>query len=530
MTQASSSTLYRNARIFTVDAAMPWADALLVEGGRVKAIGTEADIAPLAGDCPVVDLDGRMVMPGIHDAHTHLLAAGLKFRHECRLGFNPGAKEIVSAICDCQQCQRTKLSGWIIGGEFNPLKFGPGELDREFLDEAFPDTAIFLFDYSIHHGFANSRALELAGIEAATSDPAGGRIVRREGSSEPTGELVERATWAVRRAIPPYSADVYEDAVVWAMKTSNRFGITSVQEASGALPELEVLKRLDEQGKLSLKVTAHLVWREEAFSGGCSQDEMDALIARHADFATDNVRTHFVKCWMDGAPVPPHFTQSGLLPETGKPDESKLVISEEELVEGLTAFEAKGLSVKIHCAAEGSVQTALNAIERVRKANGGQGPRHEIAHALFVAPVDLPRFEALRVTAEMSPAVWHIRTPEFAGLDHGCKFATLDRAGALVTIGSDWILVEDPNLFPALQGMVERGEESVPLPLALEMMTLAGAKSVGLNDQSGSLTAGKSADFIVLDRNLFDVPTSSIGETKVLMTVFQGRTVFSADE
>ncbi|MBN3778661.1 amidohydrolase family protein [Burkholderia sp. Ac-20345] len=188
-------------------------------------------------------------------------------------------------------------------------------------------------------------------------------------------------------------------------------------------------------------------------------------------------------------------------------------------------FDAEGMTVKIHCSTEGAVRTALNAIARVRSTNG-PGCRHEIAHAGFVAPDDVKRLTELDVTAEMSPAIWHRKEPEFAPIDAGFKFATLRNHDVEISVGSDWILPPDPNLFPALQGMLERGAESVDLHYALSCMTLAGSRSIGLDHRIGSIEVGKSADFIVLDRNLFKVPISSIGETKVLKTIFEGRIVF----
>lgn len=521
-------TAYVNGRIYTMDSSVPWAEAILVEHGTIIRVGSNSEVlAGIGTTDESIDLEGRMVMPGIHDAHMHLLASGLKFRFECRMPVNATSADIVTALCDCEKCTRGRLSGWMVGGEYNPNALAPGELDRAFLDAAFPDTAVYLADYSIHHGFANSKALALAGIDASTPDPPGGRIVRRAGSTEPTGELVERATWAVRRAIPAYEPDVYREAVRWAMATANSFGITSIQEASGTLPEMEVLRSLDRECALSLHVASHLVWREEAFSGA-SQEDMEQLIARRAEYESAHVRTRFVKCWLDGAPLPPHFTQAGIDAQTGEPDLGKILISKAELTEALLVYDRQGVTLKIHCAAEGSVRVALNAIETVRRINGSMGPPHEVAHALFVAPRDLARFHALNATAEMSPALWHIRSPELAGLDAGCKFATLQRSGARVTIGSDWIITENPNLFPALQGMLDRGEESVDLATALEMMTLAGARAIGLDHRIGSLAPGKSADFIVLDRPLFDVPLAQIGATRVLRTVFEGKTVHLA--
>ncbi|KAI9032951.1 putative hydrolase [Hyaloraphidium curvatum] len=516
-----------NGRVFTAAAGgARWATAVLAVGGRVAAVGSDGDVLAAApAGALVVDLGGRAALPGIHDAHTHLLFSGLKFTREARLGVGAGPKQIVADLGACTCCNLP--GGWLVGGELNPYNFGPGELDRAFLDAAFPDRPIFLYDYSIHHGLANSAALKAAGVDADTPDPPGGTLVRRPGGTDPTGELVERATWPVQRAIPERPMEEYVDAVRWAAGMCARFGITSVQEASAGPQVLAALRHLDVAGELPLRVAAHLVWKEEGF-GMASGAELDALLDRAGELATPHVDTRFVKIWLDGAPLPPHFTQADLK-EDGSPDLSRIVVDPAELLPALRRFDASGRTVKIHCAGEGAVRVALDALEAVRAGNP-LGPPHEVAHAGFVHPSDVPRFAAKGVVAEMSPALWHRREPEFEGLDAGFRFRTMEDAGARVTIGSDWIITPDPNLFPALQGVLERGGESLALERALEIMTIGGARAVRRDKDAGSLEVGKLADVIVLDRDIFAVPSSQVGATRVLLTVFEGRPVFQQGE
>ncbi|MFM2280837.1 MAG: hypothetical protein RLZZ444_3068, partial [Pseudomonadota bacterium] len=372
------STQYVNGKIWTGNKREPWADAIVVREGRITAIGSLSVLHQSVDvEVDTVDLGGRLVIPGFHDAHIHLLASGLKFRTECRLTANALADQVVKDICQCQMCRNGKLSDWIVGGEINPNIYEPGTFDRSFLDAAFPDRPVYLYDYTTHHALVNSKALNLAGIDAETDDPFGGRYVRRAGSREPTGELVERGSWAVKRVIPPYSDEVYMDALRWAVGIANKFGITSVQEASASLPELKGLNVLDQEGQLSLHVAAHVVWREEAY-GGDTCDRLEELIRRRDEFASEHVRTQFVKCWLDGAPLPPHFTHSGLN-EDGGIDTSKIQIPFEDLVEMLIRLDREGTTLKIHCAGMGAVRHALNALEAMRKANGDAGPLHEIA-------------------------------------------------------------------------------------------------------------------------------------------------------
>ena len=517
-----------NGRIWTADSDLPEAEALLITGRSIAAVGaTDSIMASAPADTLVVDLQGRMAMPGIHDAHTHLLFSGLKFRYECRLAPDAGPDRVVHDLSSC-------LAGdadhgqfeWVVGGEINPFNFPAGELDRQFLDEAFPDRPVFLYDYTIHHGLANTRALELAGIGDATADTPGGRYVRRADTGELTGELVEQATWPVKRAIPDRPEGVYRDVLRWAAATSNRFGITSVQEASASRQELEALNFIDAAGELSVRVAAHLVWREEGF-GMASMHDLDETIQERHRYTSEHVRTNFIKLWLDGAPLPPHFTQAGIT-DSGAIDDTKILIPRDELRAAIGAFDAAGLSVKLHCGAEGAVRVALDVIEEVRQTNGA-GPVHEVAHCGFVTPTDVERFQRLNVVAEMSPAIWHRKEPEFQVLDAGFRFRTLNDAGAHLTIGSDWIIAPDPNLFPALQGVLERGSESLPIERALEVMTIEGARAVGLGSTTGSIAVGKFADVIVLDRDVLSVGSGAVGDTRVLLTLFEGRPVYQAD-
>lgn len=524
-----SDKLFINGRIYTVDTNSPWVEAMRVREGLIQALGSNHELVSNIGpNVEVIDLEGRMLMPGIHDAHIHLLMSGLKFGFQCRISTDANADQVAQQLCDCLQCRSSKLSSWLIAGEYNPYAFEDGTLDRAFLDQKFPDRPVYLFDYTSHHALVNSKALELAGIDASTPDPHGGRFVRRVGSNEPTGELVERARWPVSRIIPPYEPDLYRDALRWSLKMAHRFGITSVQEASASLPELKALRELDESDELKMHVAAHLVWEEVTFAGGLSCEEQEALIANRRDYSSRHVNTRFVKCWLDGAPLGPHFTEAGIDATSGRVEQEKILISEDQLTEALMRFDRDGITLKIHCAGEGAARVALNAVERVRAANGNDGPLHEIAHAGFVHPDDRPRLARLGVVAEMSPALWHRKEPEFEPLEAGFKFKSLDALGTHVTIGSDWIITSDPNLFPALQGMLERGDESIDLPTALRMMTLDGARAVGSGAHFGSLEVGKAADFIVLDRNLFEIPTSEVGETRVLSTYFAGEIVYSS--
>ena len=519
-------SLFTNGRVYTVDEEHRWVEAIAVTGNTITAVGTDATLAELAGPLTrVVDLGGRMVMPGIHDAHTHLLYAGLKWTHECRLPTNTGRTAIVKALRECEDA--SPGNGWIIAGEYNPNVFGDVQLDNGFINRAFPNRPVYLYDFSIHHALVNAAALAAAGIDRDTPNPPNGVILRDPLTGLATGELVETATTLVTRVIPPYRDEIYDNALRFAVKRCHEFGITSIQEASATRRLLRMYRDLDSDSALNLNVTAHIVWNSEKWGNAVVAD-LDVLLAERAAFASDHVDVNAAKIWMDGAPLPPYFSEAGIDSETGEPDYRNLLVKSEALALKLEEWRAAKIKAKIHVAGAGSVRVALDAIERVYGDRSTvDEPRPELAHNNLIDIKDIQRYADLGVTAEMSPAIWHLGALKgFEVVNDWWPFASLVSAGARLTIGSDWILTPNPNLFPALGGAVTRERESINLVDAIDMMTRNGAAAVGRTRHFGSLEPGKLANFIVLDRNLFDVRQEEIGDARVLLTVFEGESVY----
>lgn len=517
------ATLYRNGTIFTAEPDEPFVEALVVNGSTIAFAGVLEEAIEVAGiDAEVVDLADRMLMPGIHDAHTHLLASGLKYLFETRLTPFASPEQIVQELAaHAHPGGDDACCTWQVGGEVFPPSTGDVPLTRTQLDKAFPADPVYLYDYSIHHAVVNTKALELAGISEDDEFGHGG-LYRRDDDGRLTGELIEEATWKVLRQIPDRSREEYRTALAWAVETCHRFGITSVQEASASRQALQAYQDLEATDDLNLHVAAHLVWRNEGFGMG-SAEELDALLDNAEQWRSRFVDPGFVKIWIDGAPLPPVKTHAELDAD-GEIDGSWLLVAETELAEVIARFDSAGRTVKVHCAGPGAVRACLNALETVR-AHNGAGMPHEIAHAGFIADDDYARIGVLNATAEMSPALWHI--PEY-GLGAGFQFARMIQHSVRMTIGSDWIITPDPNLFPGLQGTLQHGTYPIDLRTALESVTRVGADAVGRLEERGTLAAGKRADFIVLDRDLFHIEQDQIGATRVLETVVEGRTVYRA--
>ena len=523
----TAESVYYNGRVYTVDDNLPWAQALAIQGSRLVYVGDDKTVKEYVGDeTQVVDLQGRMVMPGIHDAHTHLLWAGQHLNYGCKFPSDATLDEMLATLQDCAAGRPE--DEWLVAGLFQFGQFPDNRPHKSHLDKAFPSTPVYLREGSFHHGLLNSRALELAGIDENTIAPYGGEI-RKDAAGNLTGELVEAATVLVDSYLPVASKGRNLAALRWAVAVNNQYGITSVQEASAQLPTLETLAALETEGGLTLRVAAHLIWGSPKF-GGMTNEGLEQLIEGRKRYESTHVDVDFIKIWVDGSPTPPYFTQSDVLAGNDGIEVERLLFAPATLNDAVMRFDRMGLKVKLHVAGDGATRAALDAIEAARKANPDSNIRHELGHTNLVTPADMSRFAALNTIAEMSPSVWHLYGRLLGDPPRDAwEFRTLYEHGARLTIGTDWVVTPTPNLFPALEGMLDRGDESIDLAAALRAMTLNGAFAAGWEGSSGSLQAGKYANFVVLDRNLFDIPVSAISETQVLRTVFEGRTVYSAD-
>ena len=539
-TAAAADAVYTNARIYTVDANESWGEAMAVTGGKIVAIGTAADVAAHVGDATVVhDLGGRMIMPGIHDTHIHAALAGEMQRLQCFfLTFN--LDEALEALKGC--IAETPAGEWVRGGQWYPALFEQSDLSpREILDEIAPDNPVFLMDWSWHNGWVNSMALETFGIDSDTPNPQGGVIAKDETTGEPNGILGDTAAYSMMRQLPAYSIDDRMSALEWSLGQISQHGVTTIKEAITTTSIAETYREMSEQGRLPMRIKNSLTWKNEfARSHG---EELE-LIADRADFGTDNIDNSFAKIMLDGVPIPPVYTAAMLEPYTPSDQypegwRGKLIFEPEELNPDVVELDRLGLSVKIHATGDWSLRAALDAFEAARKTNGDSGVIHEVSHAELIHPDDIPRFAELNVAAEMCPILWHpvpgLTWDVWLGQDRKpWPIKSLVEAGALVTYGSDWSVVPTPNPWPGIEAMVTRAdpsgmlegtlwpEQAVDLATTIRIFTLNSAIANKAGDHSGSLEVGKDADFIVLDRNIFDVPITDVGDTRVLISVVGG--------
>lgn len=519
------ATSYINGNVYTVDPSIPIAEAFVVnEDGTFGAVGSTADIQKLGSK--VVDLKGQFVMPGMHDAHSHVLLAADEQLFQAKLGgtgcsAEESVKKLKSYAGGCQHLET--VGNWLIGHFYHYAHFEDRKPDRKFLDDAFGDQPVVIREYTGHNIFANTAALKAAGYKEDDKDPWDGYYVRREDGSI-TGELVEGAAKRMFAAIPKGSPAHHLEALEFGVKMENRFGFTSVQEASANGIYLEAAKKLDEMGKLSVHMDAHVVFWGAAFSGEVPETLIDSINCAYR-YETKHFNPNFVKFWLDGVPWPPHLTHCGLTHDN-KPDYEKILVPQNTFVDAIERFDKEGRTCKVHCCGQGSARFALDCFADMRKRRPN-GPRHELAHNMDVSAEDLPRYKELRITAEMSPAIWH--EPAFQPETNPLSvypFTGLQAAGALMTIGSDWVFApETPNCFPGLQALLQgRKGWEMKIEHIIQIMTMDGATAVGRAEIEGSITPGKLANFIVLDRDLLKV--EDISTTLVLKTYFEGVEVY----
>ena len=544
-----ADVIYVNARIYTVDTSQPWAEALAVKDGKLMVVGDTATVRGAAGPATrVEDLGGRMVMPGIHDTHVHPMDAGRKELLECGFPFSFTMEEILKRVQECAAA--TPKGEWVRGGQWSAELLGePRPPHRALLDAIVPDHPVFLMDSTVHNVWLNSAALTQLGITRDTPDPNGGTILHDAETGEPTGILLDKAAYAVMGKLPRFEPQEYEAAIRWAMQGLNAVGVTAMKDALADHDTTDAYGNLEGKQALTMRVAASMPWKSSWSE--TPEQEKDNIAAR-AQLKSTLVNNNYIKMFLDG--IPPTRTAAFLepyLPDASHKagDTGKLNYLPEELAQDVTALDGQGLTIKIHATGDRSVRVALDAFAAARAASGRKDLRHEIAHAEAISDADLPRFAELNVTAEMSPILWYPSPLVFAmdavlGPERVQKWwpiRSLLESGARVTYGSDWpSVVPSPAPWPGIEAMVTRADpygvhpgtqgqdQAIDLAQAIRIFTLAGAESMYLETESGSLAQGKHADFIVLDRNLFEIPPDQIGEARVLLTVFEGREVYRA--
>ena len=546
----NADLVFTNGAVYTVDAARRWARAVAVKGERIVAVGADDAIADLIGDgTEVIDLRGRMLIPGFQDAHVHPVSGGLDLL-QCAL--HDG-----SSLADYERL----ISGyaashpdvpWILGGGWSMDVFPGGTPTKDVLDRLVPDRPVFLPNRDGHSAWVNSRALEAAGITRDTADPADGRI-ERDADREASGTLHEGAMGLVGDLAPPPTAAEMDAGLRSGQAYLHSLGITAWQDAIVEATEqnnFEAYLRAGADGTLTARVVGALWWERAR-----GLEQIDDLVALRARGTSGRFAATSVKIMQDG--VCENFTAGMIEPyldAEGRPTDNRGLSFVEPglLKEAVTRLDALGFQVHFHALGERAVRESLDAVEAAREANGMNDLRHHLAHIQVVHPDDVPRFRRLGAVANAQP-LWAAHegqmdelTIPFLGHPRATwqyPFASLVRAGAMLAMGSDWS-VSTPDPIEEMHVAVNRvmapdyayrvgtrevflPEERIDLATAIAGFTMGSAYVNHLDDGTGSIEEGKLADLAVLDRDLFAHPVDEISAATVQLTLVGGQRVYA---
>ena len=534
-----ANLILQDGRIYTPTG---WADAIAIQDGVIIAVGNQSDVNEFRDEnTEVIDLNGATVLPGFHDMHVHPMGAGLA-QLQCQFPQGSTREQIVATVAACAE-QRAD-GEWISGGQWEATSFGAEPMDRTILDQVSPNNPVSLVDISGHSLWVNSRALELAGITAATADPPGG-IIERDAAGRATGVLRESAGGLVRRLIPPTSEQQALQALQWSLDRMLSMGITSFTDAVVGEMQLQAYATLADTGRLKQRVTACMTGA--GFGVNTDGRLPDYIVYRNL-YARDRLSPTCVKLLLDGVPTDGH-TAAMVEPyadATGDDDKGLLMVPADALNALVTRLDALGFTVKMHAAGDAAVRAGLDAIEAARTANGFSAQLHDVAHNSFVQPDDIRRARDIAATFEMSPYIWYPNPiiPDIAkavGAQRMQRWIPIKDAidaGALVVPGSDWSVVPSVNPWIAIETLVTRqapggGSETlgesqrITLEQAIDLFTVNSARQKGLRTELGTIETGMLADLIVLDRNPFDIPITDVHMTRVLTTIINGEVVYS---
>jgi len=527
------------AKIWTGDAQRPVAQAVAARQGRIVGLGSDAEVQPLIGpNTEVIEGQGRRVIPGLTDAHTHVISAGLLMR-QLNLRDAAHRDDFVRRVAD--QAQQLGPGKWILGGRWTVESWAdPGAPCKEWIDPVTPQNPVFLSRMDGHMALANTAALKLAGITGqGPPDPEGGKIDRDPHTGQPTGLLRDDAMELVSGHIPEPDEAELDAALRRAMAEANRWGITMVHDMS-EWRDIETFARAARRGQLSLRI--YCFYYTENWAEGISR-------IKSLGPGNDLLRVGGFKGFMDGSLG--SRTAYMAAPFSDNPPEQRdwrgLLVAmadpPKEMADRCLVADRAGLQTAIHAIGDQANHLVLDIYEGVREAHGRRDRRQRVEHAQHLLPEDIGRFAELGIIASMQP--YHKaddgRYAEQAlgrqRLKSSYAFGSLLESGATVCFGSDWpVVTNNPfvGMGTAVTGRTTDGKiwipsQNISIEQALGCYTMGAAKACFMEDRLGSIELGKWADLVILDGDLLAIPPEGIGQVRPAVTILGGRVVWPAD-
>ncbi|WP_405494529.1 amidohydrolase [Streptomyces sp. NBC_00096] len=540
--------LLTGARVHTVDPALPEAEAIAVRDGRIVWVGPDAEAADWAGpDTERIDAGGRLVLPGFIDAHNHV-----------RLGSDDACVQLagvrtLDAILDRigEWKEANPDAAWIEAEAFDYSAIPGGRMPTAAdLDAVTGDTPAIVLSYDVHTAWLNTAAMRRLGVAKDRTDLPFGTAATDPRTGEPTGFVKDFAIKGLSRdghralrdlGVPWASPDRQYGRLAKSLDDAIGFGITTVVEPQNSLDDLELYDRARAEGRLRSRIVAALFHPR-----GTTEEDLDLFEAAARVHAGDRFRVGPLKLYIDDVVEP--RTAALLEPYTGcGAHRGETFYPAEEFAELLARLDARGFQCFVHATGDRGIRTVLDAVEHARAVNGPRDARHQVVHVECLDPEDVPRFERLGVVACMQPR--HC-APEIAGPGQdwaenvgeerwhkAWPMRSLSEAGAVLAFSSDWNVAEmDPMIGiytaltrrPLVGGDPWQAEETVDAATAVHGYTMGSAYANFLDEDRGSLTVGKAADFVVLSRDILKVAPERIPGTVAEVVVVAGEVVHRA--
>ena len=542
---ASADIVFRNGPVYTVDGRRPWARAVAVKGKRIAFVGDDAGVGSLIGpQTRVVDLAGKMLLPGFVEGHIHpLVGATLTRGSDLQLN----TREDILAALNAYRDKVGKVD-IIRGFGWRYFAFPSTGPRKEDLDAIWPDVPVILLAIDAHSAWVNSQALTLAGVTKDTKDPLPGfsYFERDPATGEPTGYLVEvPAIIHVNNAIEPFSPDYVAEGLAEWLPLASAAGITTVYDAGmQVIPDAEgfaIYSHLERHGKLPFRVIGSY------YHNNPDIDPVPVIKALQRQFQSELVRASVLKLNIDGGDL--QYTAALLAPYADAPRTSgDTLLPPDLLTDIIRRADRDGINIHIHSYGDRATRLSLDAFEAAIKVNPPRDRRHALAHLILIDPEDVPRFGELGVIAQFS-AQWTVPDQQWRDVTRARLGAARSDAlysmnsilhhGGLASFGTDWPAAGYYSTFrplDAIEVATTRREldqpQGQPLPPIKEAITLADALKastfgpayqLGMERDIGSIEVGKLADLVVLENNLFEIAPDQIHKTKVAMTVMNGQ-------
>lgn len=547
--------VFKNGAIYTIDAKSPTAQAVAVTGKHISYVGTNEGVQPFVGSkTQVIDLHGQMLLPGFVESHIHptmaLLAEGADLQFDSLDQLLASVKKWADAHPDAKV---------IRGFGWRYSLFPTTGPTKEPLDKLFPDRPVFLFAIDAHSAWVNSKALEMAGVNAKAPDPVPGfsYYARDPKSGEATGWLVEGpAETAVLFKLQPPSAELAIAALKEMLPNFSAAGITAVFDAGISTMSTEDglngYQNLEKENKLPIRVVASYYWNNPA-----TEDPAGIALKLRDKYQSELVQFRALKVNADGGEaqhtavlLKPYFDRPGFYGDW--------LLNPKLMQAAVLKAQANGLDTHCHCYGDAAIRAYLDIVAKAEKQYPNSPSRHTIAHSLMITDQDVPRFKELNVTMQTS-AQWITPDPysevmmKILGEDlvnaEWARMNSVLKAGGRLALGTDWPAagyVSSYRPLEAIQVALTRAilpqygdkqftpimppvNERITLDQALKAYTLDSAYVLDLEKQIGSLEVGKLADIVVLEKDLYKIPPSGISTTKVKLTMMNGNVTYKAE-